>query len=133
MNTNGNTTTIIIVAPESDGILYANGKIEILEVIAANSSGIVQLSEPEAFAILGAYPNPFNPSTGLNYSIPVDGYLEINIYNLQGRLIESLYNDYALAGQHGIIWNAGIYSSGVYLAQFKYGNKLQTQKLLLMK
>jgi hypothetical protein len=133
MNTNGNITTIIIVAPESDGILYANGKIEILDVIAANSSGIVQLTKPADFAILGAYPNPFNPSTALNYSIPANGYLEITIYDLQGRLIESLYNDYALAGQHGIIWNAGIYSSGVYLAQFKYESTLQTQKLLLMK
>ena len=133
MNTNGNTSTIVIVAPESDDILYANGKIEILEVIAANSSGIVQLTKPEAFAIFGAYPNPFNPSTALNYSIPANGYLEINIYDLQGRLIESLYRDYALAGQHGIVWNADIYSSGVYLAQFKYGNTLQTQKLLLMK
>ena len=133
MNTNGNITTIIIVAPESDGILYANGKIEILEVIAANSSGIVQLTKPADFAILGAYPNPFNPSTALNYSIPANGYLEITIYDLQGRLIESLYSDYALAGKQRVIWNADIYSSGVYLAQFKYESTLQTQKLLLMK
>jgi hypothetical protein len=133
MNTIGNQTTIIIVAPESDAILEADGEIEILEIIAANSSGEIQLTKPEDFAIVSAYPNPFNPSTSLNYTIPENGYLEISIYDLTGRLVESLYGDYAAAGQHTINWNADVYSSGVYLAQFKYKNTLKTQKLMLMK
>ncbi|MBT5078060.1 MAG: T9SS type A sorting domain-containing protein [Candidatus Marinimicrobia bacterium] len=133
MNTIGNQTTIIIVAPESDAILEADGEIEILEIIAANSYGEIQLTIPEDFAIVSAYPNPFNPSTSLSYTIPENGYLRISIYDLTGRLVESLYGDYAAAGQHTINWNADMYSSGVYLAQFKYKNTLKTQKLMLMK
>jgi hypothetical protein len=133
MNTIRNQTTIIIVAPESDAILEADGEIEILEIIAANSSGVIQITKPEAFAILSAYPNPFNPSTSLNYSIPENGYLQINIYDLTGRLVESLYGDYTSAGEHVINWNADVYSSGVYLAEFQYKNTLKTQKLILMK
>ena len=45
-----------------------------------------------------------------------NGYLEINIYDLKGRLVESLYGDYTSSGQHIINWNADMYSSGVYLA-----------------
>ena len=48
-------------------------------------------------------------------------------------MVESLYNDYSSAGVYTIDWNADIYSSGVYLAQFKYGNTIQTQKLMLVK
>ena len=121
------------MAPESDAILEADGEIEILEIIAANSSGEIQLTIPEDFAIVSAYPNPFNPSTSLSYTIPGNGYLRISIYDLTGRLVESLYGDYAAAGQHTINWNADMYSSGVYLAQFKYKNTLKTQKLMLMK
>ena len=69
----------------------------------------------------------------MNYSIPVNGYLEINIYDLKGRLVEPLYGKYTSAGQHVINWNADMYSSGVYLAQFKYINTRKTQKLMLMK
>jgi hypothetical protein len=100
MHTIGNETTVIIVAPEFDDILEADGEIEILKVIAANSSGEIQLTEPETFTIVGAYPNPFNPSTSLNYHIPENGYLEINIYDLKGRLVEPLYGNYTSAGQH---------------------------------
>jgi len=134
MHTVDNNTTVIIVAPESDAILEADGEIEILQAIAANSSGEIQLiAVPETFTILGAYPNPFNPSTSLNCNIPINGYLEINIYDLQGRLIESLYRSYTTAGQHAIDWNAGMYPSGMYLAQFKYRGIVKTQKLMLMK
>ncbi|MBC8311359.1 MAG: T9SS type A sorting domain-containing protein [Candidatus Marinimicrobia bacterium] len=133
MHTIGDETTVIIVAPESYDVLEADGEIEVIEVIVANSSGEVQLMEPKSFTIMDAYPNPFNPSTRLNYNIPLNGYLEINIYDLQGRMVESLYNDYSSAGVYTIDWNADIYSSGVYLAQFKYGNTIQTQKLMLVK
>ena len=79
-----------------------------------------RLALPEAGHFLEQnYPNPFNPSTSLDYSIPEDGYLQINIYDLTGRLVESLYEDYTSAGQHVINWNADMYSSGVYLAKPK--------------
>ena len=133
MHTVGNETNIIIVAPEGDNVLEADGEVEILELIAANSNGEIQIITPEEFALIGAFPNPFNPSTNLNYTISDNGYLEINIHDVRGRLVESLYADYTTAGEHAIKWNAEMYSSGVYLAQFKYKSRLKTQKLMLMK
>ena len=133
MHTVGNETNIIIVAPEGDNVLEADGDVEILELIAANSNGEIQIISPEEFALIGAFPNPFNPSTNLNYTISDNGYLEINIHDVRGRLVESLYADYTTAGEHAIKWNAEMYSSGVYLAQFKYKSRLKTQKLMLMK
>ena len=133
MKTDNNVTTIIIVAPETEAILNIDGDFEILEIIAVNSSGEVELSNPSRFVISSAYPNPFNPTTKLNFSIPEKGYLEINIFDINGALIESLVKKDFSAGEYSIDWNASSYSSGVYIANYKFGLKVKSQKLMLIK
>mgnify|MGYP001448534162 CR=1 FL=1 len=133
MHTIGNETIVIIVAPESHEVLEADDNIEVIDVIVVNSSGEVQMSEPQVFSIGKAYPNPFNPTTTLNYSIPENGYLEVNIFDLQGRLVESLYADYASAGQYAIVWNADKYSSGIYFVKLISGEYINTKRIVLIK
>ena len=88
---------------------------------------------PTAFSFDRAYPNPFNPVTTLNFGIPVDGNVSIEIYNLQGRMVEVLTGKYMEAGYHSAVWNADSHSSGMYFVQMRASEYLKTQKLMLVK
>jgi hypothetical protein len=72
---------------------------------------------PETFVLKNAYPNPFNPVTTLEFGIPVDGHVSISIYNLQGRVIETLTDHYMDAGYYSVSWNADNHASGMYFIE----------------
>jgi len=88
---------------------------------------------PETFSLDSAYPNPFNPTTTLSFSIPVDSEVILSIYNLQGREVSSLIDANMDAGYHSVVWNADSYSSGVYFVKMMTSEFTKTQKLMLMK
>ena len=80
-----------------------------------------------------SYPNPFNPTTSINYGLQNDGRVEIMIYDASGRLVEELVNQNQTAGYHSITWNASSQASGMYFAKMVAGEVIQTQKLVLLK
>jgi len=88
---------------------------------------------PEVYSLSQAYPNPFNPVTTLEFGVPVDGDVAIDIYNIQGRLIETLTDRYMEAGYHSVVWNADSHSSGMYFVQMRASKYLKTQKIMLVK
>ena len=84
------------------------------------------------------YPNPFNPSTTIQYEIADAGKIEINIYDLNGRLIKSIVNKYQQAGSYHVVWDGmnksgNKVSSGVYVYTVKYGNTVSSKKMILLK
>ena len=87
----------------------------------------------EEFALYPNYPNPFNPSTTIRFSLPEDQLVSLSIFNLRGQLVELLLNDRRSAGEHIINWNAGNLASGVYIYQIRSSGKSITQKMILMK
>jgi len=100
------------------------------------SSGTIMVDYkplPEQFHLSQPYPNPFNPVTTLKFGLPVDGDVSIDIYNLQGRLIESLVSQNMKAGYHSVAWDADSHASGMYFVQMVSGEYLKTQKLMLVK
>ena len=134
--TNGNKTTLIIVAPEGIGLFTAAGDFEIEEAIAATTDGYVESSTmnvPVEFKLSSAYPNPFNPVTNMDIAIPEAGYVSVKIYNLVGQVIDVLHDGYMEAGYHGITWDAADASSGLYLVRVETGSHIGTQKLMLLK
>ncbi len=86
--------------------------------------------------LLNAYPNPFNPVTTIGFTIPmVEVHLNalLQVYNLQGKLVDELINRQLESGYHQVNWNAENYPSGVYFAKLQIENFEQTQKLVLLK
>lgn len=84
------------------------------------------------------YPNPFNPTTTISYSIPNDGYVEITIYNTKGQEVETLVNKFHNTGTYSVIWDgknsAGqSVSSGIYFYKVKSGANSIINKILLVK
>ncbi|MBC8345241.1 MAG: T9SS type A sorting domain-containing protein [Candidatus Marinimicrobia bacterium] len=81
------------------------------------------------------YPNPFNPITTIRFDIPLEvSYTSsLQIYNITGHLVESLFNEIFKPGIHEIQWNASKHSSGIYFAKLTVGNQVKTQKLVFVK
>ncbi len=72
---------------------------------------------PGTFALYGNYPNPFNPSTTISYSIARPGFVSLKVYDMLGREVATLLSDVADAGPHEIRWDASAFSSGVYFVR----------------
>lgn len=92
----------------------------------------------EEFTVLPAYPNPFNPSTTITYGIETDNNVIINIYDITGKLINTLQNGYQLQGWHSIIWNGTNQNgeqvpAGIYLSKITSNTSTKTTKLMLLK
>lgn len=79
------------------------------------------------------YPNPFNPSTIVKYSIPKQGNVKIIIYDALGREVALLVNEEKAAGNYTAEFNAANLSSGIYFYQIRSGDYIQTKKMLLLR
>jgi len=88
---------------------------------------------PAEYALQAAYPNPFNPITTIRYGLAQNSDVQISIYNINGRLITTLINEFKIAGYHFITWDASSYSSGIYFLNMSAGETLETKKMVLIK
>jgi len=88
---------------------------------------------PDKFKLYQAYPNPFNPVTQFGYAIPTKSQVRIDIYDLRGRLMETLVNQVKEPGNYQVAWDASKYPSGVYLYKIQAGTYTETRKCLLIK
>jgi len=88
---------------------------------------------PVKTELSGSYPNPFNPTTSINYGLETDGHVEIMIYDAAGRLVEELMNGHQDGGSYSLTWNASSQASGMYFVKMVAGDFVQTQKLVLLK
>ena len=85
------------------------------------------------FVLNQNYPNPFNPITTLRYKIPEKQTVSLSIFDLSGRLVETIFDDQLEPGTFKILWNASAHSSGVYFAILENGKNRIVQKLILLK
>ena len=94
---------------------------------------IISTQFPTEFALFPAHPNPFNPITNIQFSVPELSEVILSIYDIQGRLIETLLTGQNVPGNHMVQWNATQFSSGVYFVELKGNKKRIIQKIIFMK
>lgn len=85
------------------------------------------------YALSDAYPNPFNPSTRISFTVPDAGNVKLSIFDLSGREVAILLNSAVNAGEHSVEWNAEGLPSGTYFYNLTATNFTATKKLLLLK
>jgi hypothetical protein len=88
---------------------------------------------PTEFKLLPNFPNPFNPKTTIQYSLPKYSEVLIQIYNSNGILVADLVNTSIQPGEYSVDWDASNYASGIYFVKMIAGDYLQNQKLILIK
>ncbi len=79
------------------------------------------------------FPNPFNPITTINYSLPQNSFVSIIVYDLLGRVVKTLVSENKLAGNYNISFDASNISSGIYYYTMAAENFRETKKLIVLK
>ena len=125
----GITLTDILMVVEEEG-----GRFIRVEALQNQPEEII----PHTFQVNPAYPNPFNPSTSINYELPVVSDIIVKIYDIYGRLIHENIRHNVQPGSHNIKWdgltNDGEKAvSGMYMIQIQAGNKIHSSKIILLK
>jgi hypothetical protein len=131
--TKGNTTTLVVVAPERDQIFTSNGEFEITEMIVANSLNEINVVMATEFSLMAAYPNPFNPSTTLSLNMPESGFVSVKVFNLMGKAVATLAEGSMDANTYSFTWNASDMPSGMYMVRAEAMGQVSSQKLMLLK
>lgn len=88
---------------------------------------------PADFALLKAYPNPFNPTTVLSFELPEASLMKLEVYDTSGRLVQELVNGWREAGSHEVTFDGAGLASGVYLYHLTAGEFHALGKLMLLK
>lgn len=88
---------------------------------------------PTQFTLSQNYPNPLNPTTTIEYELPEAQNIKLQVFDITGHLVETLYNGFKEAGHWDVTWDAGNYSSGIYIYRLEYGDKHVSRKMVLMK
>jgi hypothetical protein len=93
---------------------------------------------PSEFSLIGATPNPFNATTAINFSVPYEAKVRIEIHDLTGRTIATLVDNEFEAGRHSIIWNGsdnsgGTVSSGTYIVRMSTEDFSTSSRIILIK
>ena len=115
---------------------YGNAMEMSVGTVYVSNDGV----NPTEFGISGNYPNPFNPNTTIEYNVETSGHVSLKIYDIMGRLVKTLVNDYKESGRsnYQVIWdgkdNSGQQvSAGLYLYTLKSNGRVDHAKMVLMK
>ena len=95
-----------------------------------------QIKFPNEYKLYQNYPNPFNPITKISFQLPVGGHTRLKVYDILGKEIATLVDEYKNAGSYEVEFNAGQttnLSSGVYFYKLHSGNNVQIKKMILIK
>ena len=88
---------------------------------------------PQDITIFQNYPNPFNTSTIVSYELPKAGEVRLDIYDMLGRRVETLVNEFQQVGAHYTRWDGSGQSSGIYICRLQFGNQVEFLKMALLK
>ena len=108
-----------IFAGTSDGGVFRS--VESTTAVEEISTNI-----PSQYALKQNYPNPFNPVTTIEFDVPNTVHIELTMYNVLGKKVETLVSKKYSAGKYRVQWSANNFSSGVYFYQLKAGSFVHT-------
>lgn len=110
------------------------GRVTAIQTISPSMNRAeASAAAPKGFYLAQNFPNPFNPTTTINFSIPKSSYVTVRVYDMLGREVATLAAGEFAAGLHALIWNANNFSSGVYFCRIEAGPYHAVKKMILMK
>ncbi|MBI1931308.1 MAG: T9SS type A sorting domain-containing protein [Ignavibacteriales bacterium] len=125
-----NTDLKILVDEGNDGTVDDTLSLTNKITGIGNSQGSLL---PTEYKLEQNYPNPFNPTTTISYQIPVNKHITIKVYDVLGREIATLIDEYKPAGIYKLEFNASRLVSGVYFYKLRAGSFVETRKMIIMR
>ena len=138
---NGVPWSIIASDFDRDGrtdiaITSTNDSLFVLYNLGGGTVGIQEQETeeiPTSYALAHNFPNPFNPSTTIQFSLPQAGDVTLKIYNLLGEEVKTLVDEYKEIGKHSVQFNASQLASGIYFYRIQAGSFIETKKMILLR
>ena len=122
--TTGNSTT-----GKSSGVSYNLNSV----IFTMTDIEKIDISLPDNYKLFRNYPNPFNPITNIKFQLPEFTHVRLSVYDLTGRLINTIIDENMDAGTYTIKWDASKLNSGVYVIKIHALNYLSSVKCILLK
>jgi hypothetical protein len=115
-----------------DGIAFMKN---IMTYFGATELSVPRMDDalPTGYTLSRNYPNPFNPSTRISFTVPTEGRVMVKVYNINGREVATLFNGNVAAGTKTLTFDASTLASGVYLYRMEAGDFVQARKMILVK
>ena len=127
----GNSSELIVGGHfNSAGGVVANNIARYGTLTSVSSTGG---NLPSEYKLYQNYPNPFNPSTLIRFDMPEQSEASVKVFDINGKLVNTLYEGQLNAGSYSINWNASGIASGVYFYNIETGKFSRTMKMILMK
>ncbi len=120
------------------GTLGSSGDADVNDPVWVNANPSVGIEDepvffPQRYTLEQNYPNPFNPTTTIAYELPAAMQVKIRIYDVLGRQVTELVNDFKAGGRHLVSFDARTYPSGVYYYRLETQDRQMTKKMMLLK
>ncbi|MBU1637320.1 T9SS type A sorting domain-containing protein [bacterium] len=129
-----NSVLDFVIVYEINGLFWrVPGDTVGLGAIMSEASDETPVTLSNNYLVAKNYPNPFNPVTTIEFSIPTAGQVELAVYDITGREVASLVNGNLSAGIHAVDWNGVSAPTGIYFYRLSYGTQQITQRMLLVK
>lgn len=93
----------------------------------------VENEQPPTFSLFGTYPNPFNPSTTIRFTLKEEGAVSVRVFDIQGQKVDELFEGELTAGEKRILWKPENIAQGVYFVNITTPNGSETTKTLFLK
>ena len=113
------------------------GTVSLIRMGIATATGVAQTKTtgvPESFLLFQNFPDPFNPSTIIQFTVPSNGRAVLKVFNVLGQEVATLFDGEATPGtNHQVQFNASNLASGIYFSRLEFGGNMQVRKMLLLK
>jgi len=129
-----NSLLDFVIVYEINGLFWRTpGDTTGLGAIMSDASEITPIELATEYLVATNYPNPFNPTTTIEFTIPAAGKVGLVVYDITGREVATLLNGNISAGTHTAVWNGVTAPSGIYFYRLTYGDQQLTRRMLLLK
>lgn len=118
--------------PETNIFAFTNELWQRLNQVRAPATSVVP-EMPAGFRLEQNYPNPFNPATVIRFHLPEASVVNLDVYDVLGRHVQSLVNGQLAPGAHSVRFDAGGLAGGFYLYRLRAGDKVLNRQMLLLK
>ena len=113
-----------------DGAIYRCALVKYSQTVGINTNS----SEvPSYFSLHQNFPNPFNPSTNIEFEIPKNCFIDLKIYDISGKNIHTIVSEYKPAGKYSATFNASELGTGIYFYKLETTDFTQTKKMVVIK
>ncbi len=145
LSTKGYLETVIngqeqVIAVWQDKRYDSSGDIYLQNINSDGSLGpyVVDVNDdkipiPYGYTLLQNYPNPFNAETSISYALGESGNVNLTVYNISGKLVDTLVDENQNTGTYTINWDASVYACGIYFYKLTANDKTMTKRMMLLK